>query len=427
MNILKDLPELIKANVITEDTAHRIQDYYNGRKTTNSNRLFIVFGILGSILVGLGIILIVAHNWDELSRGTKTVIVFLPLFLGQLLCGYVLFKRPESVAWREGASAFLFFSIGACIALVSQVYNIPGETGTFLLTWMLLCFPLIYLMNASLTSLLFLCGITYYASTIGYWSYPSSQPYLYWLLLLGVLPHYYRLYKERPQSNFLIFHNWIIPLSIIIAMGTIAHKTEELMFIAYFSLFGLFYLIGNLDFFNAGKTRNNGYMILGSLGTIILLLVLSFGWFWDDIRVEGFQFNEVIVSPEFIVSAVVSLLAGWILYRHFKSRTLNAWEPLAIIFILFIITFIIGIFSPIAVVLINLYILALGILTIRKGAVKDHLGILNFGLLIITALVICRFFDTNISFVIRGLLFMIVGASFFAANYYILKNRKANA
>lgn len=427
MNILKDLPELQKANVINEETAHRIREYYDGRNGASTNRLFIVFGIIGAILVGLGIILIVAHNWDQLSRGLKTVIVFLPLIIGQILCGIALFKRPDSIAWREGASAFLFFSMGACIALVSQVYNIPGETGTFLLTWMLLCFPLIYLMKSSITSLLFICGITYYACAVGYWTYPLSQPNLYWLLLLGVLPHYHSLYREKPQGNFMTFHNWIIPLSLIISLGTMAQKTGELLLVAYSSLFGLLYLIGNFYFFRNQKARNNGYKILGYLGTIILLLVMSFHGFWESLRIDHYIFSEVIATPEFIVSAVLSLMAGAALYFQLKQKNISSVDPIAGIFLLFIITFIIGIFSPIAVILINLYILILGILNIRKGAVKDHLGILNFGLLIITALVICRFFDTNISFVFRGIMFVIVGASFFAANFFILKNRKAHA
>jgi hypothetical protein len=66
----------------------------------------------------------------------------------------------------------------------------------------------------------------------------------------------------------------------------------------------------------------------------------------------------------------------------------------------------------------------MGILTIREGAKLNHFGILNYGLLIITALVICRFFDTNISFVFRGLLFVGVGTGFFLANYSMMKKKK---
>ena len=109
MSILKDIPDLIKADVITQDTADKIRNYYENKSGSSTNRLFIVFGILGSILVGLGIILIIAHNWDELSKEIKTFFAFLPLLAGQILCGFVLIKKQDSIAWRESGSAFLFF------------------------------------------------------------------------------------------------------------------------------------------------------------------------------------------------------------------------------------------------------------------------------------------------------------------------------
>jgi uncharacterized membrane protein len=426
MSIQNDIPELIKAGVITQETADRIHDYYKNKSGESANRLFIVFGILGAILVGLGIILIIAHNWDDLSRPAKTFFSFLPLFIGQIICGFVLIKNQDSVVWRESGAAFLFFSVGASISLVSQVYNIPGNMSSFLLTWMLLCLPLIYVMKSSITSLLYLTGITFYAGETSYWSYPTSESYLYWVLLLLVLPHYFLLYKKKPESNYMILHNWLVPLSLVITLGTVAERTDELIFIAYFSLLGLLYLIGDSDFFTRQKTINNGYKLLGSLGTIVLLLIFSFDWFWEDLRKKDLSFNEIIVAPEFFTSTIISLLAAGLLYLHQKNKPLSNIKPLAPIFILFIITFILGLSSPIAVVLINLYVFAIGILTIKDGAKQDHLGILNYGLLIITALVICRFFDTDLSFVIRGILFVSVGAGFFAANYWILKKRKTN-
>ena len=47
--------------------------------------------------------------------------------------------------------------------------------------------------------------------------------------------------------------------------------------------------------------------------------------------------------------------------------------------------------------------------------------------IILTALIVCRFFDTDFSFVVRGLLFIAVGAGFFVANIYMIRKRKPNA
>ena len=426
MSLIKDIPELIEADVISQATADKIQNYYRNKGGQSTNQLFIVFGILGAILIGLGIILIISQNWNNLSRTSKTLFAFLPLLIGQFICGFILIKKQDSITWRESGTAFLFFAVGAVISLVSQIYNISGDFGSYLLIWMLLCLPLIYLMRSSITSLLYLVGITIYAIETGYSSYTSAESYVYWILLLAALPHYYLLYKKEPKSNFMIFHNWIIPLSLVITLGTIANKTDELMYIAYFSLFGLFYLVGDLDFFTQQRQKNNGSKILGTLGTIVLLLILSSDWFWKGLREKYFLFSEVTTTPEFIVAAILSLLAGTLFYLQQKNKTIKDIELISSVFILFILIFIIGLYSPLATILINILVFAIGLVTIRDGAKQDNLGILNFGLLIITALVIFRFFDTDLSFVIRGILFVSIGVGFFITNYWMLKKRKTN-
>lgn len=198
------------------------------------------------------------------------------------------------------------------------------------------------------------------------------------------------------------------------------------MFISYMSLFGFFYLVGSLDFFARQKPANNGYKILGSLGTISLLITLSFDWFWRDLGGSNFQLKELITAPEFFAACFTTILAAILLYLHLKSKPLSDINPLSAAFILFIVIFILGLFSPFGGALINLAVLAIGILIIRQGARQDDLGILNFGLMVITALVVCRFFDSNLSFVIRGFLFLSVGAGFFVTNYMIIKKRKTN-
>ncbi len=423
MSLIKDIPELVNANVINQETADRITNYYRDKKVSPTNKLFVVFGILGAILIGLGIILIIAHNWDQLSRVSKTVIGFAPLVIAQIICGYVILYKRNSTAWREAASVFLFFSIGACISIISQTYNIPGNLSSFMLTWVLLSIPLVYIMNSSVTSLLYIIAITYYAGETGYWSYPVEESYTYWLLLLGVIPHYYILYKQKPKSNFMIIHNWLIPLSVIITLGTVANNQDEFMYIAYITLFGLLYLIGSKEFFVKQKTINNGYKILGSVGTIALLLSLSFDWFWNELSTKTFGFS-MISSAEFITVLILLLFATFLLISNMKDRSFKDIDPVSIVFMLFILAFVVGLYSEYAVILINLYLFAIGILIIKEGAKRDHLGIMNYGLMIITALIVCRFFDTDLSFAIRGVLFVLVGVGFFIANYSMLKKRQ---
>ncbi len=419
-NIVNALPELIAQGLIAQESADKIKAYYKLKEQQQPQRTTIVFGILGSILVGLGIILIVAHNWDNFSRPVKVLFSFVPLIAGQLFCGYSIFKKPGNRTWQESSAVFLFFAVGASIALVAQVYNISGNLASFLFTWMLLSFPLIYIMPSSMASLLYIAGITAFCVNDGY-GYRAENTYHYWWLLLLVIPHYLRLVKKYPDSNFTFFHHWVLPISLTICLATLATAADEYLFIAYMSLFAAFYLLGVSGWFNFKRIISNGYLIIGSLGTMIILLVLSFKWFWTSLANE----NELLSLGELLAIVVPSIFALILLFYNIKNRGSQPINPMGFIFILFAAIFFIGLAAPVpGVILMNLLVLAAAIFTMQRGQKLHSLGILNYGLLIIAALVVCRFFDTDISFVVRGLLFMAVGAGFFFANSQFIKKRK---
>ena len=246
-------------------------------------------------------------------------------------------------------------------------------------------------------------------------------------MLLLALPYYYYLFKHKSESNFYTVHNWFIPLSVIITLGTLATDMEELMFVGYMSLFGFLYLIGNIPPLREHKIRNNGYIVLGSLGTVVLLLFLSFDWFWEELRRKDFSMEHWMSSPEFIASVIITLIALILLVYQKMKQSPIVIKPAETVFILFVGIFLVGFSSPYVTLWINLLILAIGIMTIREGAKENHFGILNYGLLIVSALIICRFFDTDINFVLKGLLFVAVGFGFFFANYWMSNKRKVKS
>jgi uncharacterized membrane protein len=316
--------------------------------------------------------------------------------------------------------------VGAGIALISQIYNLSGSLRSFMLTWMLVSLPMVYVLKSSINSLLYIVGITYYASLVGYFTYHGSDANYYMYLLLLIIPYYFLLYKRAPKSNFMTFHNWLIPLSIVIVLGAYYKENELLIPIAYMSLFGFLYMIGNLDYFNNKKIRNNGYITLGSLGSVIILLIMSFDDAWSGIRDTDLSFSKVVISMQFAILIAFVLLSSFLFYKQWNGKSIKEINPIGAIFIGFVLVYLLGIKFPIAVVLDNLLLFALGVFTIRNGIKRNHLGILNYGLLIITALVISRFFDSDLSFVSRGLLFISVGVGFFVVNYQMLKKRKQN-
>src|SRR5918993_887033 len=103
--LLKDLPELLEAGIITPVTAQKITAYYQFKKESAPSVLNLVLGILGTLLAGGGLLLIVAHNWDELPKLYKTVLSFVPLVIAQLFCAYTIARKYDNPAWKECSSA----------------------------------------------------------------------------------------------------------------------------------------------------------------------------------------------------------------------------------------------------------------------------------------------------------------------------------
>ncbi len=419
-HVLSELPELIKEGLLSEAAAEEIQAYYREKERNQPQRMNLVFGIIGAILVGLGMILIVAHNWDQMGRSLRVGLSFAPLMIGQVLCGYSLLIKPGNKTWIESSATFLFCAVGASIALVAQVYHIPGNTGTFLFTWMLLGFPLVYIMPSSMASLLYLAGITAYAVEDGY-GYRAVDSHNYWWMLLLVLPHYFSLIKKKPLGNFTFFHHWMLPISLTICLGTLSGPDEEYMTLVYMNLFAVFYLVGSSGWFSSERLLANGYVLIGSLGTMALLVAASFRDFWQIFRGDTGAFSIGTVLP--IITTFV--LAFVVLFFSLKHNAGRANNPLVFIFLVYSVLFFIGVYNPaLGAILMNLLVLAVAVFVIRRGLQLNHLGVLNYGLLIITVLVLCRFFDTDLSFVLRGLMFVGVGAGFFFANSLLIKQRK---
>jgi len=427
MSILTDLHELVDAQVISGETAQQIAGYYRkkqDRLPSAKNKQLLLFGILGALLVGIGLMFIIANQWEEFPRSIKTVCAFLLLIIPQLLCLYAMVKKPDKVVWRESTALILFFAVGASISLVSQIYHINGEASTFILTWMLLVAPLIYILNSSAVSLAYLFGMMSYSFSVRFdVSFPWSEQ-LYWMLLLVPMPRYLQLLKTYQEAPLFVLHNWAIPAVLTLTIGTISHNFGVLMVPLYFTLFGIFYQIGNQSYFSRRGPEMNGYRVIGIAGTIVTLVVMSFKSNWEKLMEKHFEMDQLVNSPEFLVNMVLIALALFMLYRETRKRRVSELKLMELSWLIFLPIFVLGCFSTLAVILVNLLVLVVGIWLIREGARISNLGLLNAGMVVITSLLICRSFDIDLTYVVKGVLFVVVGSGFFVSNWWILKKRK---
>jgi len=123
----------LKDGIITEDHAALIRKRYESPDTSPVGR--IVFTAIGSVIFGLGIILLIAYNWEDIPKTGKLLLIFASLGAAHW-GGYTLMQRGggnEGVG--EGLHILGTMLFGAGIWLIAQVYHIDEHYPNGLLAW----------------------------------------------------------------------------------------------------------------------------------------------------------------------------------------------------------------------------------------------------------------------------------------------------
>lgn len=442
------LPLWVGSGAISADHAAAIEKFYGDSGREDPRRLaFLLLAIIGSTLVGSGVILLIAHNWDEFSRIVRSAIAFAPLLAAQALCVFVLQRRENSVSWREAAAIFNVAAIGATISLISQTYQIQGSFARFILVWMLLSLPLVYLLRTTLGACAYLLGSIVWVMSASHGGSHLS-PLCFWVLAGAVLPHAVQLFREAPAGRKA--SALAIALATAAAFGlaranAIAHV--EVWAPSFAGLFALVYLAGCAWFRKTDAHALHPLVLLGFTSTVVLTIALTFQELW--------RFREWAdpqsLGPERVIAIGISALFVALPFAFFavaRRGGLLSLNAMAIALpLLASIAWVIAqslshaegaasfwpngpSYRPVygagaffAALLISAYALSFGVFTLVRGLRGNRFVEANVGLAIIAGLAIARFFDSDFGFVTRGVAFVVVGLGFLAANLMLFRKR----
>ena len=99
----------------------------NTKEFKKFNSLMLIFSLLGTILIGSGLITISSINLDRFSKMLQLIIAFIPLIIAYVLCAYTLFIKNDSIIWKESVGVFIFFAFGYLISLISNLYHLSYD------------------------------------------------------------------------------------------------------------------------------------------------------------------------------------------------------------------------------------------------------------------------------------------------------------
>lgn len=420
--LLEQLPQWEREGLVSSEAARTLRERH-AVDDSQPGAAQIVMGALGALLIGSGLIAIIGFNWDDFTRPVRLLFAFVPLLLAQLFSFRALQRGAATAAWvRETAALLQALATGACIALVSQIYNLGGEWPDFLFWWLLLSLPLVWVLRSSSVAIFYLIGIAVWSvSQVEHGRPWQDSPLLYPVLLLGLLPYWPGWKNQAPLS---LSVRWVLTVSAIFglcsaavfacARSTSHYGYHEESFIWLWTLTATVLALFPLNQSCLDEpTRRKPQVLLGSLWLLGYGVAATFRgasreilwgaahalhlpWCWVLLTVLAVFVVLALLRRRWAVLAIASIsLLPLLIIPLFRADvrpdgTLLSWMAL-------------------------LHLAAIGItLIVLEFAGKK--GAPRLGATLLSVLIIARMADSDLSLLAKGVAFIFVGIAFLGFN-----------
>lgn len=425
--LLAQIPQWEKDNLLTPESAQTLRARYTLDESQPSVGQLIM-GALGALLIGTGLIAVIGYNWDDFSRPVRLLFAFLPLLASQVFTFIVLKRGPTIAAWvKETAGLLQTLTLGACIAIVSQIYNLGGEWPEFLFGWMLLSLPLAWLLRSRAI-------VIFYLLAAAVWSFDQTErghpwhhsPFMYPLLLLGILPYW----PSWPlQKGLSLSVRWVLATSALVGLccaATFAAQKSDFHFdeeasVWMWSLTAAIFVLCPLS--KEGLQENTGRKPQVILGSLWLLGYGIAALFVDMGRHMLLASTEALKLP-WGQGLLIALLAFSVVAVIQKRWAILSLSSLVLLPLLATPLAASGNESTAALSwLATLHLTLLGITLVAL----DFLGrpsAPRLGALLLCTLVLTRMGDSHLSMLSKGLGFIVVGIAFLAFNLFMSRRHK---
>ena len=429
--LAEQLPAWEREGIVTAEGARTLRKRYAAEPQGGLAQM--VVGAVGALLIGTGLIAVLAYNWDDFPRWVRLVLALGPLAATQAVSWWVLQKDEAAKPWqREAAALAQTLAVGAALALVSQIYNLPGKWTDLIFWWCVVSVPLAWVLRSQAVAIAYLIGITVWTIAqaadrgFGFAGGVADVRLWYPLLLAGILPLWPGPeLRDRPAAGGRL----VLAASALIGLFAVAvyaaaqplGPSNASPWLALLSAAAV--LLFPLD--RAGIAEPlacKPQVLLGGLALVVMALIatyenpahdfarsvrpaLGLGWCWLLLAVVAGFAIIAFRQGRFAVLAVAGLALVPLLAAPLSADDTSGW-PVAIAYSLVLLAT--------AIVLIALEFLG------RQGAAR-------IGAALIALLVILRMADADVSLLVKGLAFIVIGSGFLAFNAFITRRRRVDA
>ena len=136
----KQLDKLLQAGIISEEQKEQILNFENRKNTGFVSRLITLLGVF---TIGIGIISVIASNWNNIGDAVKLVVMFAALFGCGISAG--IYHQKGAFEKCEKLLVVMFLLVAAAIGLIIQIYQLSGgKWYSVLAIWFLVTAPLLF-------------------------------------------------------------------------------------------------------------------------------------------------------------------------------------------------------------------------------------------------------------------------------------------
>lgn len=366
---------------------------------------------LGSLMVGCGVILLFAHNWDMLSKFQRVAVAFIPV-TAAACCGVYTIAKEKDQRWREASAFFTAVGFAVLTALISQIYHTDGTPQEFLLLVMAVSLPLVYFFRGYLLAAaycaLLLCFISFYRSG---WVRDGL------LHFAGIAPFIaYYLFFHKPAGMRTVWMRYICLMPLVYLLFIFGrYNMWGAMKLNLFAAAGLLYTAGLYYSESGVRGWRNPWTACGWLFLTILLAISS---------VEPLFLSPRGFGPLKAADVIHTLSAFW--FALFAAQVfVTARKPTMLKAVVTLVTLtplfchMLDIRSGYPLWVGSAVLLLAGAAALAEGVKERGLMKVNAGMLQITLFALIKFSDPRMGILPRAIIFIVIGVAFIAANVYL--------
>lgn len=401
----------------------------NHSRKLEYSRLINTLATLGAVLVGLGILLFIASNWDKLGRSTKISIIFSIIALFNF-AGYYFRIKKEQPGLSEGFLLIGAFSFGAGIWLIAQIYQIHYNFSAGVLFWILGILPVaLFYRSWPVLSLSSILGAIWLFSYMGY--YPERQAYGFFLLLSAITALSY-IQKQRFSLFVMIFTLAVwLGRFCFLKLRPWEYYFENSFLGPQLALAGTYMCFGfilyGLGIWHLRGKRFSGfaflYKFLGVLFVVFSAYSLTYAHHYDKEKVAVWPVSlmGLIVILSFLVAAIFFWLSG-----RSKEKTESREIRLTLDFFVLGLLAVFISFSRLKAVSLSFnfvtVIVTLGFMYL--GFLRHSEGIFRLSIALFFLNILSRYFDIFWKMMPRSLLFIFGGVLLIIGSIFVERKRK---